>query len=388
MSEYLISLGNDQLNLNEVIEFVSKIFGPNYYEASIMQRQIIEHEPSTSPKNFIIARSNSGELLGVVRVVQRNILLEGVKVPVGGISSVGVRPEWRRRGLASELIHKAIQVMTSRGMDLSILYGRRAVDRFYTRFGYLGIGRYVDLQLLSYPESEISLHSIPFEREKQELCMKLYDESYQDLSGSVLRDKSVWDFLLMRIEKNMGGLRAFLILEGSSVVGYLVLMDYQLIEIAVPKYFFPAVPTLMHNLGIQSISIHPRHPFYVYCRTRINTIQKERFALDGGYMAKILNPQSLLKRLGPTLASRAKIVGASDQVIRLFDYEINLRSGEVSSTTEKNDIIFDRTDTAVQYLLGVISPRDVVGVHWTGEKPWIPYLFPGLHYHTSAWDEI
>ena len=105
-------------------------------------------------------------------------------------------------------------------------------------------------------------------------------------------------------------------------------------------------------------------------------------------MARILNPQSLLKKLGPTLASRAKIVGASDQIIRLFDYEINLRSGRVSQTSEKNDITFDRTEAAVQFFLGVVCPQDVVGVHWRREKPWIPYLFPELHYHTSAWDEI
>lgn len=388
MPEYLVSVGNDQLDLDEVIEFVSRVFGPNYYEASIIQRQIIENEPSRSPENFVIAHSHDGELIGVVRIVQRNMLLGGVELRVGGISSVGVRPDWRRRGVASELMSRALEAITSRGMDLSILYGRRAVDGFYSRFGYFGIGRYIDLQLLSYPESEISLRAVPFERGKQELCMKLYEESYHGLSGSVARDTRVWDFLIMRIEKGIGAMRGLMIVKRGTVIGYLVSASQQLIEIALPQQFFPGVQILLRGLDVRSISIHPRHPYSIYSRTRMNTIQEERFALDGGYMGRILNPGSLLEKLVPTLGARAKILRISDQRVRLFNYEIDLGGGRISKTSEKDDIIFEKPERAVQFLLGVIRPHDVVGIYWTREKPWVPYLFPELYFHTSAWDEI
>ncbi|MBW1716349.1 MAG: GNAT family N-acetyltransferase [Deltaproteobacteria bacterium] len=388
MSEYIVSIGDERLDLNEVIEFLSRIFGPNYFEASFMQRQIVEHEPSLSTRNFILARARNGQLIGVVRVVERQVLLDGVSLQVGGISSLGVTPEWRQRGVASNLMNEAISAMASRGMDFSILFGRRAVDGFYTRFGYYGIGRYIDLELLSYPKSQMSVHDVPLERKKQELCMKLYSENYHGLSGSVLRDDSIWDFLLMRIEKKIGQIRGFLIEEAGGSVGYFITANNRLIEIAVPKQFFPSMPSLLLDLGIQYISTHPRHAFYTYCRTQMNTIQKERFALDGGYMARILNPQSLLRKMGSTLAARAALIGKSDESISIFDCQIDLGNGHISGNSRENDIIFDRKDTAIQFLLGVISPHDIVGVHWTNEKPWIPFLFPELYYHTSAWDEV
>ena len=98
--------------------------------------------------------------------------------------------------------------------------------------------------------------------------------------------------------------------------------------------------------------------------------------------------KKLLNKLGPTLALRAKNVGASNQAIQLLNYKIDLGSGRISKTNKQNDVIFDEPEKAILFLLGVIHPQDVMGISWNEEKPWIPYIFPNLYYHTSAWDEI
>ena len=386
--QYRVSVGEKRLEREEIVDFLSKTFGKNYDDSRIVQGTVFDTEPSTSPGNFILARSEEGELIGMVRTVERNFLLDGAVLTAGCISSVGVQSEWSGQGIASDLMNTAIENMTSRGMDISILYGRRALDGFYPRFGYYGVGRYVDLEIISPFSPETSLDVVPFKEDNLEMCMELYNGTYGVLSGSVLRDRSIWEFFSARLKKGIGGFKTLICREGQDAIGYLVIFGDKLIETCLPPRVFADVPALLGSLGVKSISIHPRHPLYIYCRTRMNTIQKERFALDGGYMARILNPGSLLNKLMPAIVSRASAVGVSDNVIRLFDYECDLKSGRVSKTYGPNDIVFEKTETAVQFVLGVISPQDVAGVKWTGKKPWILYLFPELHYHTSACDEV
>jgi hypothetical protein len=277
--------------------------------------------------------------------------------------------------------------MTSRGINISVLYGRRAVDGFYSRFGYYGIGRYVDLEIIAISNFDKRINIIPFKREYLKTCIKLYKKTYSNLSGSILRNPPIWEFLLTRLKKGTGGFKMFLCFENQESIGYFVELDKKLVEICLPSQFFPFMPAILRSLDISSISIHQRHPFYIYCRTQMNTILKERFAIDGGYMAKILNPGFLLEKLGQTFISRASVIGVSNKSISLLGYEVDLGSGKLSKT-DKNDISFEKVGTAVLLLLGIISCKDIVGMKWTNKKPWIPYLFPELYFHTSVWDEV
>ncbi|MBT4512415.1 MAG: GNAT family N-acetyltransferase [Chloroflexi bacterium] len=389
MNQYEVFVESGEINREEIVDFLSRIYGPNYHDARIVQGTTIDKEPSTKPENFILARSMGGELIGIVRIVERTILVDGIGLSCGGISSVSVHPQWRNQNVASDLMNKAIEAMISRNMDLSILHGRRAVDGLYLPFGYYGIGRYIDLEIISSPPSrETALHVVPFEEDHLQTCMQLYNTTYQNLSGSFVRDQLVWRFLLARTEVSGGMTRVMTCMSDNNPVGYLVLSGEKLVEIAIPAEYFASVPNLLYTLNIQSISVHPRHPLYIFLRANMNTMQRERFALDGGYMARFLNPGKLLNKLAPVLADRAKAVGVSDDVIRILNHEIHLGNGQVSKTQERDDITFDKIETAIQLVLGVIQPEDILGIHWTSKNPRITHLFPNLHYHTSAWDEV
>ncbi len=388
VEEYQVSVGEKELDREEIVGFLARIFGPNYYDAYTVQSGIYDTEPSTCPGNFVLARSPKGELIGIVRIVERSILVGDSALRAGFISSVGIRPDWRERGVLSRLMERAIHEMVSRKMDISLLYGRRAVDGLYSRYGYYGIGRYVDLEILSPIDTGNSISAVTLREENLGICRKLYMQSYGGLSGSILRDSGVWDYLLLRVNMKSGGVKLLMCQEKGRIIGYIVIFEEKLIEMSIPPRFYSAIPQLLRSLDVRVISIHPRHTFSIFCYTHMNTIQKTRFALDGGYMARILNPGSLLKSLGHVLASRAAIIGASNKVVKLLDIEVNLSDGQVSNTSKPNDISFENPDTVVQLLLGVIRPDDILGVKWSKEKPWISFLFPELHYHTSAWDEV
>jgi predicted N-acetyltransferase YhbS len=383
-----VTIDETRVDRDEVVEFLARIFGPNYHDALVAQGFHFDHEPSLSPRNIVQARSAQGELIGVIRLVERQILVEGVALAAAGLSSVSVHPAWRRRGVSADLMNAAIRAATERGFDVSVLYGRRAVDGYYPRFGYHGIGRYGDLELLSRPEPVSSVEAVPLAREHVALGAEAYRRTYEALTGSVLRDRPVWAYLLRRLRQPFCGQRVWVCREGGRDVGYLVVADEKLVELAVPDTCLPAVPGLLGRLGAASISVHPRHPFFIYCRTHWNTVLKERLALDGGYMARVLDGASLLKKLAPVLARRAAAAGAAGQVLRMLGVEVDLGSGRVSESAAADDISFEHAEKAVLLLLGVMAPQDVVGVRWPRDKPWLARLFPELYFHTSAWDEI
>src|SRR3972149_11999110 len=191
MTKFTVNIERD-LDGEEMIDFLSRVYGPNYFEARSVFHMIFTHEPSLRAENFITARSSKGHLIGVVRIVDRKIGIDGVALECGGISSVGVHAQWRGQGVCSALMRQAIKVMKERGKDISVLHGRRAVDGFYGQFGYQGVGRYLDLEV-NFPESSrISLKAEPYKESDLKSIMKFYKETYSDLTGAVLRDEPLW----------------------------------------------------------------------------------------------------------------------------------------------------------------------------------------------------
>lgn len=59
--------------------------------------------------------------------------------PIGHIKDLAVRPEWRRRGIGSRLLERAISVLTARGADrvkLEVRATNEDARALYKRFGF------------------------------------------------------------------------------------------------------------------------------------------------------------------------------------------------------------------------------------------------------------
>jgi predicted N-acetyltransferase YhbS len=390
MKQYYVRIGDNNDSLDEIIDFVARIFAPNYYDAKRIQESIIRHEPSTMPQNFIIARSLQDELIGLVRIVERKIRLGKAILNCGGISSVSIHPDWRGQGIMLEMMNAAHERMVQCGMDISYLHGRRVMDGYYTQFGYYGINRYLDLEIISSVAGENRVKVFPFRQQSINTICTLYDDTYASLSGSVVRDERIWAFLIARMnvtDKQTKLLECYTN-ESSQMIGYLIISGDKLIELCLPHVFFPYLPGVIKKLGLNYISIHPYHPFYTYVRSNFSTIQHERFSLDGGYMGKILNPSSILSKIYTDIFLRASDVRAPDKKIRIFGYEIELSSGNISKAPDPDDIIFERNEDNIRFLLGMHRLEDYSGVYLNPDKPWLTHLFPPTGFHTSAFDEI
>lgn len=378
------------INISEIVEFLAHIFGPNYRKARKTQNSILTNEPSKKSKNFIIARSSAGKLIGLVRIVERRIWIGDAPISYAGISSVSVHADWRRKGIASDLMEYAIQEMQKRKIPFSLLYGRRAVDGFYTKYGYYGIGQYRTCELLLNSigkKHDRVLTAIRYSPRFAHFLSKEYNRMYRTLPGSIVRDRGVWRYLLTRTQESKTP-TIFILLDRSSKrpIGYYVSKENTISECAAPKQWFNALLSYIYQHGIKKLELHPKHPFDRYLRHSVNTITHERFALDGGYMARVIDWKLLLEKILPILVARAKSAGYSHEKLTIRGYTIDFTHGTLKRAITKNDI-HGSEHHIIQLVIG-FHALDELDLTINPKKQWISCLFTKTGFHTSAWDEI
>jgi predicted acetyltransferase len=87
-----------------------------------------------APDAALAAYADDGRLAGRLITYPLRMWLNGATLAVGGVSGVGVRPEYRRLGLASALLRGAYMAMREAGQAVSLLYP--TFYRLYRRNGY------------------------------------------------------------------------------------------------------------------------------------------------------------------------------------------------------------------------------------------------------------
>lgn len=75
-----------------------------------------------------------GRIVSAVHIVKRLVACGECTFTMGGIANVATLPEARGRGLASECLRQAIEVMRADAMDFSTL--GTGIPGFYSRFGW------------------------------------------------------------------------------------------------------------------------------------------------------------------------------------------------------------------------------------------------------------
>jgi predicted N-acetyltransferase YhbS len=86
----------------------------------------------------LVAR-DQGRMVSTVQIFDRTINIAGQSVPMGGIGSVFTLEEYRHKGVASDLMRLAVDVMIAHGFEVSLLFAERF--SFYRQFGWREIER-------------------------------------------------------------------------------------------------------------------------------------------------------------------------------------------------------------------------------------------------------
>ena len=145
------------------------------------------NDPWRDPEGIRVAVDN-GTIVSTVRVFIRKMFLHGEPVTVGGIGEVSTRPEYRRRGLASQLLKDSIEFMEDSGIVLSSLHGSQ---RIYSMEGWEKVPRYYARQPFAAQKQvgwEVRPVNFDDEAEVQRIAT-LYDGYARKFNGPFVRDE-------------------------------------------------------------------------------------------------------------------------------------------------------------------------------------------------------
>lgn len=220
-------------------------------------------------------------------------LLQGVFV-----SSVSVAETARGQGLSLLLMRAAIDSASARQIDIAMVIARRAVDGFYTRFGFWGLAQYskVTFQIASLPIDKLTprkVYVLPLAVDNFETCSAFYAANYAHLAGHCLRKPEMWAYILGKLPYL--GLRLDMVLIGGIIVGYAVHdSNGNLYEIATVTgaQIFSVRSFLLAFVGSKdSLTLHipPAHPFMSRLEGADVSLTL-RECPYGGHMIRILNP--------------------------------------------------------------------------------------------------
>ena len=134
---------------------------------------------------------DDGKIVSTVRVFIRKMFLHGEPISVGGIGEVSTRPEYRRQGIATQLLKDSIAFMEDREIAISLLHGSQ---RIYSGEGWQKVPRYyAKITLSAQKQTQWRICPINFENENEvEQLAALYDTYSRKFNGPFVRDNRAY----------------------------------------------------------------------------------------------------------------------------------------------------------------------------------------------------
>ncbi len=175
-----------------VLDLLEAAFGRRHLFAGYM-----DLDPAFDPSDFLLA-CDGGAPVACVQTFEKRVRLGSGAVKLGGIGSVATRPDYRSRGLASELLRRTEAAMRERDIALGLLF-----SDLVPLYGPLG--------WITIPARQVALHAAadapqppsppppppegtdrPFAPDDLPAVAALYAAYCESMPGSTLRDAAYW----------------------------------------------------------------------------------------------------------------------------------------------------------------------------------------------------
>lgn len=260
-------------------------------------------DPCFKYENVLIAKYE-GIPAGLIRIVPRTLCREDIKLSVAGISSVCLIPELRGKGLSVALMDYTLAYCKGLGYDLSILFARRAVDYYYTRFGFHGISSYSRV-IVKKPNKRSVTSGYTFanwDLNLLEIYSQAYETTYAYCFGKFERSLKYWKFLLVSLSRRQDCHYKIIKYNGQAI-GYVIWDSTKVLELATieDQQSEEFILFLMENINLDvedslQLEILPQHTILAHLYGFDVTIQS-RECVFGGHMIKVLNEDNLRLKL-------------------------------------------------------------------------------------------
>jgi predicted N-acetyltransferase YhbS len=340
-------------------------------------------EPGYEPADRLVVRDGD-QIAAHVRLARQTIQLDSLGLPAARFMDLATAPEYRGRGLATALIAAGERAARERGVLIGLTRTRAAA--LFARQGWSICGRHLfstaaPRQVLaelaaasSGDANEVAAATAlfrprpepivvrPLRRVELPAVVRLYNENLAGRAGWPRRCEDYWDWLLARGACD----RIFVAATGpepadlakllETIVGYAFVRQGRIVEVVGD----PRRPEVVRQLAARVCAdaseqgdwlvrcdAPPDHPLHALLRGAGGRLVSQQ-QLDGEvFMAKLLDPLTVLRQTAGVLHARAKSAGLG-QNLRLG---LELRSGQgrgTSGLVERYRLRFSRRDARIE----------------------------------------
>ena len=242
-----------------------------------------------------------------------NVRFGEAVVRMGGIGGVWTEEAYRKRGFARKLLETANDYMRSEGFDIASLFG---IPNFYERWGYVPAAPEYSLkvQVGNLKDAELRHQVVDFCEQHRLDVLRIYERNNFHRICSVVRNPESWTGFARGTDWFVEADVKVFVNEHGEVAGYVSLdkvaerTAVAEVGFATPKVFESIVAFLAqraseHGHDEITFLLPPDHEFVVYLR-RYGCVVTQEFRHSGGFMARIINLESLMAKLSAELSRR------------------------------------------------------------------------------------
>jgi predicted acetyltransferase len=307
----------------EIYQFLLAVFQAPSRE----EFHAVQDEPSYDPGQRLLVKRER-RIAAHVQLSHRSLSFGDQQLPIAQLSWLGTLPEFRARGYATRLLHRAEQEMRKSGAVLGVM--RTKIPQFFRRAGWAVCGR----QSYSVARAREVLARLSCEPDQRSpLCirlwrhvelpslMRIYEQNTGGAYGPLERSEAYWRWLISRkafdhiIVAIHGRDRMELVDTNAPIVGYAVVCQDRVVELLTAADFPAASVQLLaracgdsieRNRQTIAVEMPPGAPL-LQIMTEAGGISNSS-ECDGGevQMVKVLNPAQFVRAIEPELAERAR----------------------------------------------------------------------------------
>jgi predicted acetyltransferase len=294
-----VRTANNMREVKRAYDFSASIFGTDYRESLERKNHTLRHDKVNNLWEVIVA-ADKDKIIGTLRIVERKNFFLGRLLKTAGITNVCVAPLYRGKGLGRDIVNKSIEVIRENRYPLSIVVARRAVDGFYSKYGFVGTGVFCDQvipgsEFTKVMHKNISNFRNGYDEKLSERYLAMYRATYAGVPMSFYRSQDWWEDFNQKMKYKIKKDDFVNVINKGSLTGYFILHDKKIVEAACysEKYadFCTAVMQFgrQHNFSEIIFSLSAMHPCLKHCCRNFNHTLSARKVFDGGHMIRIVD---------------------------------------------------------------------------------------------------
>ncbi|MBF0522440.1 MAG: GNAT family N-acetyltransferase [Candidatus Omnitrophica bacterium] len=378
-----------------VLDFLSRSFGMNYSDGRALFDFVLNYRPGLQ---FIIAKEQGKEIVGVLGLVDREFNYFGVPLKLAGLSMIAVHPKIRDFSVATALKERMFDYI-DKNAALCIGISRKKVDGYWYPYGFTGFTNFGQLTVDTavFPRDESDTHINLLESHHIPRVQELFELTYQNVLGALNRSETLWNYYLKNAQRM--NLSSYVFENDDDVVGYVFKKDNVIYEFGFKDAYAMELLSLFHSThpgplassGDVHFELGLCHPLCFYLREMPHKIST-RHVWNGGHIVRITSLIDFLGLIGPVLELRLKRSLVKDFELEVGDVHFSfareklkvlLRPGE-----QQKEAGFLSVHDWQKMIFGVVSAEQILALKDFLNKEILNIMFPVVSPQIPLIDEL